>query len=91
MISATNDMHALAAAFREDPPPIPPARLRANPVPTLVLIGELDPLREDADAMAALMTGARVHVVPGAAHRDAPAAAGFGETLVAFLRAHEGG
>ncbi len=91
VISATNDMRALAAAFRADPAPIPPARLRANPLPTLVLVGELDPFLEDADAMAALMTGARLHVVPGAGHRDAPGAADFGEALVAFLRAHDGG
>ena len=91
VISATTDMQALAAAFRSDPPPIPPARLRANPVPTLLLVGELDPFREDAEAMAALMTGARAHVVPGAAHTDAPAAADFGHALVAFLRAHESG
>jgi pimeloyl-ACP methyl ester carboxylesterase len=88
VISATNDMHALAAAFRAEPAPIPPVRLRANPVPALVLVGELDPFRKDADAMVAVMTGARVHVVPGAGHRDAPAAQDFAEALVAFLRAH---
>ena len=91
VISATNDMHALAAAFRSDPPPVPPARIRATSVPTLLLVGELDPFREDAAAMAALMTDARMQVVPGAGHRDAPAAAAFGETLVAFLRANGDG
>ena len=91
MVSATNDMRALAAAFRSDPPPIPPARLRASSLPTLLLVGELDPFREEAEALEGLMPRARLHVVPGAAHRDAPAAADFGEALVAFLRDHDGG
>jgi pimeloyl-ACP methyl ester carboxylesterase len=91
VISATNDMHALAAAFRAEPRPIPPARLRANPRPTLVLVGELDPFLEDAAAMAKLMAGARLQVVPGAAHRDAPGTPDFAEALVGFLRAHDGG
>jgi pimeloyl-ACP methyl ester carboxylesterase len=91
VVSATNDMRALAAAFRSDPPPIPPARLRAGSLPTFLLVGELDPFREDAEALEALLPRARLYVVPGATHRGAPATVEFGEALVAFLRDHHGG
>src|SRR6056297_688163 len=52
--------------------------------PTLLIVGDRDPLADDPDALVAAIPECRLQVVPGD-HLDAVAAAGFRESLVDFL------
>ncbi|MEJ2542262.1 MAG: alpha/beta hydrolase [Gemmatimonadota bacterium] len=90
VISARNDMLALAAAFQAEPPPLPPVRNARITVPTLMLIGELDDVA-GAESLTGMMPDARMHVVPEAGHLGAPGTTDFDETLVGFLRARASG
>jgi pimeloyl-ACP methyl ester carboxylesterase len=92
-LTAMNDVKALAAVLRgmkalhvgED-------KLKANKVPTLVLIGELDPLKEGVDALQKeQMANVQVVVLKGADHLDAFARPEFLSSLKDFLAKHRAG
>ncbi len=86
-----NDPLAIAAVVRgEMDLQSSEAKLRANKVPALALIGELDPRKTDVDALAGLMPNLKVVVIPAANHLTAFSDAEFAKTLRAFLADHSG-
>lgn len=90
MMVAMNDMRALAAAFRADSAfgPATEAELRANRVPALAIIGELDVFRADLDRMAAAMSELEVLVILGADHVSALGRKELLTALLGFLAKH---
>lgn len=89
VLSGTNDMHALAATFRAPPLPlIPLESFREIQLPTLVLVGEHDPLRRQAERMAEGVADLELRIIPGADHMDAPGTEEFSENLIRFLSRH---
>ena len=89
MIMLNNDPKALAACIRgmkglavtED-------KLRANKVPTLALIGEIDPLKVGVDEMQKVMTNLKVEVIDKADHMTAFYDPKFVDDLKEFLASH---
>lgn len=61
------------------------AALARITMPVLGITGELDPERDNVEALADALSDARVVVIPGADHLMTPVSAQFGETLRAFL------
>jgi hypothetical protein len=89
MTGAINDMKALAAAFRAlRELAFSEEILRNNQVPTLALIGAIDPLKEDVDAMAAKMKNITEMVIPNSDHMNAFAKPEFIKDLKEFLAKH---
>ena len=81
-----NDVKALAAAFRSlRELSFAEQVLKTNEVPTLVLVGNLDPLKDDVDLMATKMANLTVVVIPNADHVDAFTKPQFIAGLKAFL------
>jgi pimeloyl-ACP methyl ester carboxylesterase len=64
------------------------SNLRENRVPTLALIGEIDPMRESVDALEAVMANVNIRVIPGAGHMNAFDAPEFTDGLLDFLSAN---
>lgn len=88
-LRGTNDMRALAATFRAPRVPlIPLASFREIRVPTLILIGEHDPLLRQAERMAEAVDDLEVRVIPGADHLGAPGTEEFRTRLIQFLTRH---
>jgi pimeloyl-ACP methyl ester carboxylesterase len=86
MLMLTNDPKALAAAIRGMRGlAVTEEQLRANKVPTLALIGEIDPLKEGVDALEPLMPNLTVRVIDGADHMNAFARPEFVVGLKQFL------
>jgi pimeloyl-ACP methyl ester carboxylesterase len=89
MLMLTNDQKALAAVIRgmtglavtED-------QLKNNKVPTLSLIGEIDPLKLGVDELEKRMKNLRVVVIEGADHMTAFTNPLFRKTLREFLEAN---
>jgi pimeloyl-ACP methyl ester carboxylesterase len=88
MFLASNDPLALAAVARGHFPPVMEARIRANKVPVLALIGELDPLKAGVDRFNGLLPRLKVVVIPGANHLTAFANPLFLSSLKSFLAEH---
>jgi pimeloyl-ACP methyl ester carboxylesterase len=89
MVMLNNDTKALAACIRGMRGlAVTEAKLRANKVPTLAIIGELDPLKIGVDELAAVMPGLKVEVIEGADHMTAFARPKFVEDLKGFLASH---
>jgi pimeloyl-ACP methyl ester carboxylesterase len=88
LVLATNDPLALAAVARGGFPLASEASLRRNEVPTLALIGELDPIRADVDEMADVMRNLEVVVIEDTDHLTALVHPKFIESLLAFLAAN---
>ena len=89
MISAFNDSKALAALIRSYPDLlIEDDKLRTNKVPTLALIGSLDPLKEGVDLLKEQMANVSVEVIEGGDHMDAFVYPVFKEKLRKFLEKH---
>jgi pimeloyl-ACP methyl ester carboxylesterase len=89
MFLALNDPLAVAAVVRgEMDLQASEAKLRANKVPALALIGEFDPRKSDVDALAGLMPNLKVVVIPAANHMTAFRNAEFVSSLKAFLADH---
>lgn len=90
MLSEVNDGRAVAAAFRADPafPRLREDELRANQVPTLVLIGELDRFVDQVEQMSDVMSHLEVLIIPGANHVSAFHRPEFVTGLVGFLTKH---
>ena len=89
MLLLTNDPKALAACARGmSGLAVPEAKLKANQVPTLCIIGEIDPLKTGVDAMRERMTNLKVCVVDGADHMTCFTDPQFVDELKNFLSAH---
>lgn len=86
MLMAMNDPKALAACIRGmKTASVTEAEIRANKVPTLALIGEVDPLKEGVDPLATMMPNLEIVVIEKANHMNAFGNPKFAETLSAFL------
>jgi pimeloyl-ACP methyl ester carboxylesterase len=86
MLAKSNDEKALAAVVRAfGDLTIDPQKLEANQVPTLAIIGELDPLKSGVDALKERMGGLKVVVIDGADHMTAVANPTFFKSLSEFL------
>ena len=89
MLLLTNDPKALSACIRGmHGLAVSEAQLKNNKVPTLALIGEIDPLKVGVDEMAKVMPALKVEVLEGADHMNAFARPKFIETLKEFLADH---
>ena len=91
MFLARNDALALAAVVRAMAGIQPAeARLRANKVPALAVVGELDPNKAGVDKLARVTRNLKVLVIPAANHMNAVGNPQFLEALKTFLAAHSG-
>ncbi len=89
MLMLTNDSKALAAVIRGMKGfSVPEEKLKANKVPTLALIGEIDPLKIGVDEMAERMANLKVTVIKGADHMTAFARPEFIGGLKDFIGSH---
>lgn len=89
IVLMTNDAKALAAVVRGMKGLyVTEEQVRANSVPTLALIGEIDPLKEGVDALVGLMPQLEVVVIADADHMTAFGRAEFIDALEKFLAAH---
>jgi pimeloyl-ACP methyl ester carboxylesterase len=89
LLTKTQDTKALAAVVRSWPTMmITESQLKANKVPTLALIGELDPLKKGVDQLEGRLTNLQTVVIPGTDHMTAFSNQRFFEELKKFLAAH---
>lgn len=90
MVLLMNDPKALAAVIRGMGPglTVKEQELRDNKVPTLALIGEVDPLKDGVDAMEPVMSNLQVIVIDKADHMNAPMKPEFISGLKEFLAKH---
>jgi pimeloyl-ACP methyl ester carboxylesterase len=89
MLSLTNDSKALAACVRGmGKLNVTEAQLKANKVPVLALIGELDPLKAGVDELKTVMPDLKVVVIEGTDHMTAFRDPKFIGGLEDFLEAH---
>ena len=88
MMLALNDPDALAAVARGlKQLTVDEQSLRSNRVPTLALIGEVDPLKDGVDELRGVMNNLRIVVIEEADHMTAPAHKKFIDNLTEFLAA----
>src|SRR5262249_22237700 len=86
MLGKTNDQKALAAVVRGFKElAIVPDKLEKNEVPTLALIGKLDPLKRGVDALQGHMSNLTTVVIEGADHMNAVTNPVFVKSLSEFL------
>jgi pimeloyl-ACP methyl ester carboxylesterase len=87
---AANDPLALAAVIRggANNRQITADQLRANRVPILAVVGDLDPIKAGVDAMARVASGLEVKVLPGKDHLTAVADPELAVSMREFLRRH---
>ena len=86
MILKSNDPKVLAAVVRGFPGlAVSTDKLKSSRVPTLALIGELDPLKKGVDALQGEMPNLKVVVIPGADHMTAVGHPQFIKALSDFL------
>jgi pimeloyl-ACP methyl ester carboxylesterase len=84
-----NDPLALAAIARGNATlQASEKKLRANKLPALAVVGEVDPLRASVEKLAGIMGHLKVVVIPGANHMFAVRRPEFLEALRTFLAAH---
>lgn len=89
LVMLNNDPKALAAVIRgTEQWKVPEEVIRANKIPTLALIGEVDPLKDGVDALKSVMPDLNVVVIEGANHMDATSHPKFRESLLEFLHEH---
>ena len=89
LIMLMNDAEALASVARGMRQlHVDAAQLRANKVPTLALIGSIDPLKESVDPLQGVMANLDVVVIDGADHLTALQQPEFTEALKAHLAAN---
>lgn len=87
MVMSTNDPEALAAVIRGlDGLAVTEEQLTANQVPTLAVVGSLDPLKAGVDAMDGVMSDLSVVVIDGADHMTALLDPRFSQQLAAAIR-----
>jgi pimeloyl-ACP methyl ester carboxylesterase len=86
MIMSMNDPKALAAVVRGwKELGIADEKLKANQVPTLALIGGIDPLKTRVDYLKDRMANLKIVVIEGADHLDAVGKPAFINGLMKFL------
>lgn len=86
MVMLGNDPKALAAVARGMKQlTVTADQLKANRIPTLAVIGEVDPLKVGVDALAGVMNDVDVVVIPQADHMTAVTDPKFVEALKGFL------
>jgi pimeloyl-ACP methyl ester carboxylesterase len=86
LMAALNDVKALAAVIRGMKGlGIPEEKLKMNKVPTLAIIGEVDPLKEGVDELKEQMPSLQVVVIKEADHMVAFARPEFVQALKEFL------
>jgi len=88
MILSFNDPLALAAIARAGLPHASETKIRANKIPTLALIGELDPIKAGVYQLQEMMPDLKVVVIPGATHLTAFSNPVFIDNLKSFLAEH---
>lgn len=89
MAMLINDSKALSAVIRGmEGLQIPEEVVKQNATPALALIGEVDPIRQRVDQMAAVMPNLEVVVIPGTDHMTAFRSPEFLRHLQRFLEAH---
>jgi pimeloyl-ACP methyl ester carboxylesterase len=89
LLLSRNDAKALAAVVRSwKGLVVSDEKLKANKVPTLVLIGELDPLKAGVDALEGRLSNYKAVVITGADHMDAMRKEQFINELKSFLAAN---
>ena len=89
LIAMRNDTLALAAVIRGmREVQVAEEQLRANKVPALAIIGEIDTLKPGVDEMSAVMANLEVVVVEDADHPGAIASPRFRESMLEFLARH---
>jgi pimeloyl-ACP methyl ester carboxylesterase len=91
MLLANNDPKALAAVargFKELM--VSWDKLEANQVPTLVLVGDQDPLKKGVDELKGKMSNLTITLIKDAHHGDAFGRPEFIKTLREFLAVHQG-
>jgi pimeloyl-ACP methyl ester carboxylesterase len=88
-VLAANDEKALAAVIRGVREwAVAETSLRANRVPVLALIGGLDPLKRDVDAMSSRLADMTTFVINGADHMTTFTRPEFSAELLKFLQMH---
>jgi pimeloyl-ACP methyl ester carboxylesterase len=89
MLSVMNDTKALGAVVRSwKDVTVPDDKLKSNKVPTLAIIGEIDPLKRGVDELKETMANLDVVVIEGADHMNAFTRPEFVKSLQAFLAKH---
>lgn len=85
-----NDQLALAALIRgsDNSRLVTEDHLRANKIPVLALIGELDLQKANVDRMDGLMSNLEISVIPKADHITALSDPGFVQNMKSFLSKH---
>lgn len=92
VIGSFNDCKALCALVRSYPDLlVTEDRLKANKVPTLGLVGSLDPLKPGVDLLKGQMAGFTMDVIEGGDHMNAFLYPEFTRKLRTFLAAHRQG
>jgi pimeloyl-ACP methyl ester carboxylesterase len=91
-LTPMNDVKALAAAIRGMRElQVTDEQLKANKVPTLALVGDLDPLKQGVDALRGQLANLEVVVIKGGDHYNTFARPEFLATLKEFLARHSQG
>jgi len=89
MLTQSNDVKALAAVCRGfSRLAYDPAKFEANQVPTLAIVGELDPLKKGVNALEGHMTNLKNVIVKGANHMTTVSNPEFSKSISEFLEAH---
>lgn len=89
LLQAMNDTKALAAVVRGwKGLTVTEKELRANKIPTLLIIGERDPLKAGVDALDGVMTNAEIVVLEKADHMSAMSSPAFLAKAKEFLAKH---
>lgn len=89
MLMGTNDQAALAAVIRSfSSLEVTADQLKANEVPTLILIGAIDPLKASVDAAQTVMSNLEVVVLPKRDHMSAFADPAYAANMKRFLAEH---
>lgn len=87
---APNDVLAAAAAVRGFPElfDVTETELRANDIPLLYLVGDLDPLKAGVDGIRTIVSDAQFETIPNADHMTAFASPEFIRSISDFLSAN---
>lgn len=86
----SNDVVALKAVQASDRAlhTVTESALRANAIPVLAIVGELDWARPDAEQMVRVLSDSQIEIIPEATHGNAVTHPLFLEAAVRFLTAH---
>lgn len=89
LFSLVNDQKALAAVIRGMKDlTVSEQQLRANRVPTLAIVGEIDPIKVTVDELSQVMPNLQVYVIKDADHIGAFLRPEFSQALRTFLAEH---